>query len=251
MIIKSMSKWMVLAALIAVGTGLRLNAQPEDDMREGWDVQSPEEIERARLEIKRLFPDDEQRPLSESDKTRILDKYGYLDPKREVPTDLLKTAVLYFDQHKNGFANKNYITIVNFKPRSDKYRFFLIDMKTGAVEKFHTTHGIHSDENKDGYAERFGNVVNSGRSSLGFVRVGEEYWGHYKRSARLDGLSSTNSNIRARAVVLHGWDKVHEKDVIQGLSWGCITLDWAVKDGVLDKVKEGSLMYVGVSAKSS
>jgi hypothetical protein len=53
--------------------------------------------------------------------------------------------------------------------------------------------------------------------------------------------------MRERAVVFHGWDKVHEANVKQGLSWGCITLDWQFKDLVLEKIKEGSLMYVGVS----
>jgi hypothetical protein len=237
----------VLTAL-NLGFAHRLNAQPQTDMREGWDVQSPQEIEKARLQIQKLFGDQKPRTLSASERQEILDRYGYLDPKHEVPTDLLRKTVLYFDANRSKLPNQNYITIVDFKPRSDRYRFFLIDMKTGAVERYHTTHGIHSDLDNDGYAESFGNVINSGKSSLGFVRTAEVYEGHYKRAVRLDGLSSTNSNIRARAIVLHGWDGVHEANVIQGLSWGCITLDWAVKDSVIDKVKEGSLMYVGVSA---
>lgn len=227
-----------------------IQAQPDDDMREGYDVQSPEEIERARQEIARLFTgDDEPIFVSEFERRKVLEKYSHLDPKHEVPTDLLSKTVTYFDANKAKFPNQGYIVVVDFQPRSDKYRFYLIDLKSGEVEKYHTTHGIHSDENNDGYAEVFGNVNGSGKSSLGYVRTAEVYTGKFKRSIRLDGLSSTNSNIRARAIVLHGWDKVHEANVIQGLSWGCITLDWAVKDGVIDKVKEGALMYVGTSTK--
>jgi hypothetical protein len=166
-----------------------------------------------------------------------------------VPPDLLQKAVAYFDANKSRFPNQAYITVVDFRPRSDKYRLYIINMADGSVEKFHTTHGVNSDKNADGIATVFGNVINSGMSSLGFVRTGEVYSGSYKRSIRLDGLSSTNSNIRDRAVVFHGWDKVHEANVIQGMSHGCITLDWKVKDAAIDKIKEGSLMYVGQSAK--
>lgn len=219
-----------------------------EDMGEGFDRQSDEEIAQARKEIDALFNDAvEPKSLSKVEQKAILDKYQYLDPKREVPTDLLEEAVLYFDKNMSKFPNQSHITIIDFAKRSNKERFFVINMSTGAVEKFYTTHGHGSDKNRDGYAERFLNVVNSGASSIGFIRTGEVYSGKFKRSVRLDGLSSTNSKVRERAIVLHGWDNAHERPVIQGLSWGCPAMDWDVKDGVIDKVKEGSLMYMGVS----
>lgn len=219
-----------------------------DDPGEGFDREDPAAIQRAREIINRDFAGAVTlHQLSLSSRMRTLADYNHLDPNREVPQDLLRDAVAYFDANKQRFPNQSYITIVDFKKRSDKSRFYLVNMSTGAVEKYHTTHGIHSDKNEDGIAESFGNVPNSGKSSLGFVRTAEVYEGKFKRSVRLDGLSTTNSNIRDRAIVFHGWDKVREANVIQGLSWGCITLDWTVKDGVLDKIKEGSLMYVGVS----
>ncbi len=225
-------------------------ANVEMEGTEGYDVQSQEEIEAARRAVERDFSRViDPMALSEKQKAEILARYQHLDPKKYVPTDLLQNAVLYFDQNKSGFANQSYITVVDFKPRSDAYRFFLINMQSGEVERYHTTHGINSDKNKNGWAESFGNVINSGKTSLGYARTAEVYHGKYKRSLRLDGLSSTNSNIRARAVVFHGWDNVHEKNVIQGLSWGCITIDWDYKDAILDKIKEGSLMYSGVSSK--
>lgn len=216
---------------------------------EGYDRQSPEEIEAAARAVARDFSQAVNPfQFNEQEKQEILERYQYLDPNRVVPSDLLKNAVLYFDQNKASFPNQAYITIVDFKPRSDNYRFFLINMSTGAVERYRTTHGINSDKNNNGWAESFGNVDGSGKSSLGFVRTAEVYNGKFKRSLRLDGLSSTNSNIRARAIVFHGWDKVKEESVIQGLSWGCWTIDWNYKDAILDKIKEGSLFYAGVSA---
>lgn len=219
---------------------------------ENPDVQSAEEIARAREAVKHDFGDAVlPASLTPAEKEKILRRYAHLDPAHDVPKGLLETAVLYFDQNKAGFPNQTHITVVDLGQRSDRHRFFLIRMSDGAVEKYHTTHGLYSDVDDDYLAETFGNVSGSGKSSLGYVRVAEVYSGAYQRSIRLDGLSDTNSNIRERAIVFHGWDKVHEANVKQGLSWGCITLDWAVKDGVLDKIKEGSFMYVGDSRKGS
>jgi len=215
---------------------------------EGLDKQSPEEILRARIKIQTDFADAVNPGiLSISEQARILAKYQYLDPTDEVPQDLLNDAILYFDTNKDKFPNQGYITIVDFAPRSDKYRFYLVNMTDGSVEKYHTTHGTGSDPKNTGTATIFGNIINSGESSLGYIRTAEVYSGTYKTAVRLDGLSDTNSNIRDRAVVFHGWNGVHEANVKQGLTWGCITLDWKVKDAVLDKIKEGSLMYTGVS----
>lgn len=219
-----------------------------ETLGEGFDKQSPEEIEKANTEVRELFKDAVDPAILNQRQTRgILDKYPHLDPKKEVPTELLEKAVTYYDQNISKFPNKAYITIIDYKKRSNLQRMFVINMASGAVEKYRTTHGVGSDTNDNGYAESYGNVINSGKSSLGYVRTAEIYWGKFKRSVRLDGLSNTNSNLRERAVVLHGWDNAHEKDVKQGLSWGCPALDWAVKDGVIDKVAEGSLMMMGTS----
>jgi hypothetical protein len=175
--------------------------------QEGYDVQSPAEIEAARLRVERDFAGQvDPMALSPSMRARILAGYAHLDPKHEVPTDLLEQAVVYFDANKSRFPNQAYISIVDFAKRSNKKRFYLINMSTGEVESHYTTHGIGSDKDKDGYAESFGNVNGSGKSSLGFIRTAEVYTGKYKRSVRLEGLLSTNSNLRMRAVVFHGWD---------------------------------------------
>ncbi len=240
--------WIIIASALVVPLVALAQIKQDDVLGEGFDRQSPAEIEAANKKIEALFSDAiETKSIPAFKKASILAGYAHLDPKKEVPTDLLEEAVLYFETNKAKFSNQSYIVVIDFKPRSDKQRFFMINLITGEVEKFRTTHGHGSDKDRNGYAEKFTNIVNSGASSLGFIRTGEVYWGKFKRSVRLDGLSSTNSRIRERAIVLHGWDNAHERPVIQGLSWGCPALDWKVKDAVIDKVKEGSLMYIGVS----
>lgn len=220
----------------------------DDTLREEYDIESEAQIEAARKQIEDLgfTPEAEGRPFTAADRDATLARYAHLDPKHEVSTTLLEKAILYFDANRERFTNRDYLTVVDFTPRSDKFRLFVIDLNSGSVAKYHTTHGLNSDRRpRDGFAESFGNVVNSGKSSLGPARTAEIYQGKFRRALRLDGLAPTNSNLRRRAVVMHGWDKVHERNVIQGLSWGCITLDWSIRDDVLDKVKGGSLVYVG------
>ena len=100
---------------------------------------------------------------------------------------------------------------------------------------------------KDEILELYLNKIFLGQRAYGVAAAAEVYYGKFKRSLRLDGLSTTNSNIRARAIVFHGWDKVKEENIIQGMSWGCWTIDWKYKDAFVDKIKEGSLFYAGVS----
>ena len=45
-----------------------------------------------------------------------------LDPNNEVPKDLLAQALAYFNANSNQFTNLGYISIVDFRPRSDEYR---------------------------------------------------------------------------------------------------------------------------------
>lgn len=218
---------------------------------ENFDHQTAEEVERARKEIQQEFADAKNPDsITVREKKKILNQYQHLDPKGEVPKDLLENTILYFDLNKDKFTNHTFFTVINYAARSDEYRFFVINLTSGEVEKFHTAHGFGSDEDGDGFATKFGNVNNSGKSSLGFARTAEVYSGRFNRAVRIDGLSPTNSNIRLRAVVVHGWDNVHERTEIQGRSRGCPALDWSVKDGVIDKIQGESLINMGFSTKN-
>lgn len=235
-------KLLVVALAMILSSG---RASAESD---GPDPQTPAEVQAARARVERDFKRAvEPSALNPPRRLTILGKYDYVDPTGMVPKDLLSDALIFFDLNRGGFTNQDYIAIVNFKPRSDEYRLFVINMKDGSVERFRTTHGGGSDPDRDGIATIFGNEIDSGKSSLGFVRTAEAYDGRFGRSIRLDGLSSTNDNMRVRAVVFHGWEKVKEANVLQPRSRGCITTDVAVKDAILEKIKEGALMYVGLT----
>ena len=65
--------------------------------------------------------------------------------------------------------------------------------------------GSKTSHERTAYA-RFSNEDGSHLSSVGRALVAERYVGRYGIAYRLDGLDATNSNLRPRCVVLHGWE---------------------------------------------
>lgn len=177
----------------------------------------------------------------------ILEIYQYMDPEDEIPEKLRTKALLYYHKNLELIPVKKWLIVVDLSPHSRKYRMFLMNMITGAVGSMHTSHGKGSDVNNDGYAESFSNIPESNQSTLGFFLTGESYKGKNGYSLRLDGLSVTNSMTRDRAIVIHGGDYVVEQPIKQGMSLGCFVLAWENRKYVIDRVKDGTLMYAGLS----
>jgi hypothetical protein len=210
---------------------------------EGEDVPIPELTPQEKAELA-LFREPE---LSARDKASILSKYGNLDPHHQVPTGLLTKAVLYYDANLSRIPNRDYLSVVDFSKNSRQSRFFIINMQSGAVLDLHVAHGSGSDPDNDGLATKFSNVSGSLQSSLGYYRTAETYYGKHGLSLRLDGLSSTHSNVRSRAIVVHSAAYVHDSDVKQGRSSGCLAVSSAQKDRVVSALKNGSIIYAGLS----
>lgn len=181
--------------------------------------------------------------LTSSSEASILARYNHLDPNREVSTSALKKAILYFDKNKAKIKNKEYLSLIDFSKSSSRKRLFIINMSSGKVWALHVAHGKGSDSNHDGYAEKFSNVPNSKASSLGYYLTGSTYQGSNGYSLKMDGLSSTNSKARGRAIVIHGAKYVRQSDVKQGRSWGCPAVAWELRTTVINMLKGGSLIY--------
>ncbi|MES2963520.1 MAG: murein L,D-transpeptidase catalytic domain family protein [Bdellovibrionota bacterium] len=184
-------------------------------------------------------------------KKAVLEKYKHLDPTKLVPKNLLEKAVLTFDANLASFPNKNTIGIVDFSKRSNKARWWIVDMKTGAVWAIHVAHGKNSDKNNDGYAEAFSNVNGSNMSSLGVYRAAETYdSSKFGYSLRVDGLSPTNSKVRERAIVIHPAWYVWESNVVQGKTSGCLGVSKGLSKKLIDMIKNGSMILVDLSGVS-
>ncbi len=222
----------------AIDVGLQ-----DEELEEGFDADSEENIRRAEQEIAEQFGDIEAISIEGEMAEALATSYSHLDPMKVIRPALLQKALAYFDKNKSKFANKSYITVVDFQRNSSSARFHVVNMTSGVVQSYYVAHGKGSDSNNDAYAEKFSNVSGSGASSIGPVKVAEIYSGKYGRSVRIDGLASTNSNMRRRAVVIHGSNYVKNSAVKQGRSLGCFALPMAQKDAIITKINGGSLLY--------
>ena len=142
--------------------------------------------------------------------------------------------------------NTKYLTIIDMSRSANTERFFVINMETKGIE--HKSLVAHGRNSGDIFATNFSNKVNSHQSSLGFYKTAETYFGKHGFSLRLDGLEFSNSNARQRAVVIHHADYVSydyiEKNGRLGRSYGCPSLPEKGYDGVINKIKEGSCLFI-------
>jgi hypothetical protein len=190
------------------------------------------------------FPD----TLDSRTKSKILSKYGHLDPKHQVPDKLLEKAILFFDRNYNRLGNHQYLAVIDFSKRSTESRFFIVNVQTGGVTAIHVAHGKGTDPEHDGWAnpKLFSNTSGSLKSSLGFYLTESTYHGGHGLSLRLIGLSTTNSKAYSRAIVLHGATYVKEASVIQGRSYGCPAVSMSLRDKVVGILKGGAVIYAGL-----
>lgn len=180
--------------------------------------------------------------LSAAEKAQVFATYD-VDPNGVVPRSLLVDAVAFYDFHKAKLRNREFLTVTDFSKHSGNRRFFVVNMTSGAVSSYVVAHGSGSDPGRTGLPTRFSNTKNSNQSSVGYYVTGETYNGKHGYSLRLDGVSSTNSNTRSRGIVIHGASYVSDGRAKQGTSWGCFALPTSQKDGVIGKLKGGSLLY--------
>lgn len=148
-------------------------------------------------------------------------------------------------QHK--LMKKNVLSIVDYDKPSTKKRFYVIDLKTKSLK--HHTIMAHGKKTGWDMAENFSNTPESHKSSLGFYKAAETYSGKYGYSLRLDGFEKGfNCQARERAIVMHGADYVSQNFIKKhgrlGRSWGCLSLTRQDSKPVIDKVRDGSCIYV-------
>lgn len=224
---------------------------PDEAGNEATDGQQDREMDKNPAVVDAPSQDDSgtETPPTPDEQKSILERYSKLDPKNQVPRNLLAKALKYFEDHASSVKNKAYIAVIDFSLPSTKQRFWIINMASGEVFATTVAHGKNSDKNNDGFAEAFSNTPDSNMSSLGVYMTAETYSGSHGLSLRLDGKSSTNSNVRQRAIVVHGADYVKDQEVRQGRSWGCPAVPMAYRDKVIGMIKNGMVMYVGQSAK--
>jgi hypothetical protein len=163
-----------------------------------------------------------------------------------VSFEVFSIAILKYRQIEN-IRNKNIISIIDFSKPSSEKRFFVIDLKNRQLLFMcFVAHGKNSGEN---YAKSFSNLSGSLKSSLGLYLTAETYSGKHGYSLRLTGLEKgINDNARAREIVIHGADYVSQEYINKygrlGRSWGCPALPLEISKNVIDKISNGSCLYI-------
>lgn len=98
--------------------------------------------------------------------------------------------------------NQKIILYVDLTKPSGEYRFFIIDIKKSKIlDAGLTCNGVTDKDGNTIYSNRPG----SNASSKGLYKIGYSYKGSFGKAYKLHGLSTTNSNAFARAVVLHSY----------------------------------------------
>lgn len=152
------------------------------------------------------------------------------------------------DYIKGKNYNQNLAVFINFKVHSGKYRYFVYDLKSDKIlQKAVVAHGSGSVV-KNSQNLQFSNIDGSFQSSLGKYEIKESYSGKFGKSYRLNGLDPTNSNAMSRAIVLHSYGCIPDKESTDPacLSLGCPMLSQNAFNQTakyIDQSKQSIILY--------
>ncbi|MFN2424887.1 MAG: murein L,D-transpeptidase catalytic domain family protein [Candidatus Binatia bacterium] len=168
-------------------------------------------------------------------------------PRRE----LLEVALAAYRRVESaGLLRTKLLTVIDYSKPSGERRLWVVEPASLKV-LFHefVAHGKGStnDETPE-VAMWFGNEVSSRRSSLGTFLTSNTYNGKHGNSLNLLGLDpGVNDKALERRIVIHPADymsaKFRESEGRVGRSWGCPALDPAVAPAIIDRIRDGSVLY--------
>lgn len=150
-------------------------------------------------------------------------------------------------EQEKALHRSNLLTIIDYSLPSSKKRLFVLDMQKGKIV-FNTlvAHGRNSGA---AFANSFSNETASYQTSLGFYITLGTYIGENGYSLKLKGCEKDiNDNAFERAIVLHGaeyvsQDFLHHHGYL-GRSYGCPAIPINVTAKIIDKIKNGSCMFL-------
>lgn len=133
--------------------------------------------------------------------------------KRGVPELALKRVISFMQAHMGKkfhfrndmpmiLKNSTWTVIIDYTQPSINYRCYLINLKTGVVERYLVAHGRNTGEVQ---ATDFSNSHNSNKTSLGLYLTGRSYQsGRFGTGRILYGLETFNDQAHLRGIVIHG-----------------------------------------------
>lgn len=142
--------------------------------------------------------------------------------------------------------NPRTLTVIDYSRPSSEKRMWVYDLQTrNLLYEELVAHGQGSGGN---VPNAFSNEAETHRTSLGLFATDDTYVGKNGYSLRLDGLDAgLNDRARERAIVIHGAPYVSESYVKAngrlGRSWGCPAIRPEIARQMIDRIKEGGLVF--------
>lgn len=165
----------------------------------------------------------------------------------EVRPDLMARAKAAMAAKGRFVGDRRTMVVVDFSRPSSSERFHIVDLASDWVTSYHVAHGRGSDPAHTGLLHRFSNAPGSEASSAGAYVLKEAYWGKHGRSLRLEGLDPTNSNARARGIVIHAASYAEPEALARfgklGRSEGCFAVSQLTMSGLFEQLSPGGLLY--------
>jgi hypothetical protein len=149
---------------------------------------------------------------------------------------------------ERGKVMKNEVlSICDFSQSSRRKRFYVIDMAEKKV--LINTWVAHGRNSGGEYARSFSNSPESHKSSLGFYRTGNTYYGSHGLALKIEGLEKNiNDKADERNIVIHGSEYVGASFLahspINGRSFGCPALPQKETGKVIQTIKDGSCLFI-------
>lgn len=138
----------------------------------------------------------------------------------------------------------DYLAIIDYSKASNQRRLYVLNLKTGEVSKHYVAHGKGSGVT---IAQKFSNIDGSKMSSLGIYVAGNTYYGAHGESLNLYGLEASNNKAAERDIVMHAASYVSEDYISSngrlGRSWGCPAIAPGIIGRMIERFKEGGVIY--------
>jgi hypothetical protein len=179
-------------------------------------------------------------------------------PRARAPRPALveRGFAAYAAAEAGGRIRNPVLTLIDYSLPSSERRLWVLEAASRRILfREYVAHGRGSaDPDRPERAVRFGNEVGSLRSSLGAFLTGEPYEGMHGYSLRLLGLErGLNDRAEERRIVMHPADYVSRAFRLQsggrlGRSFGCPALDPLVAPRIIERIRDGSMLYAGGSS---
>ncbi len=170
----------------------------------------------------------------------------YNEIKPDLEFEVFERAIIGLNKLKK-IKRRHLITIIDYSKPSNYKRLYVFDLHNKEI-LFHclVSHGVNSGKTS---LDRFSNVPESRKSSVGFMKAAEPYEGKHGLSIRLDGLEKgINDNVRVRDIVIHSADYATEEFLEEngylGRSYGCPAISPDISDSLIEYISHGSCIYI-------